>query len=143
MEAEIRKLIENRIVQIKGRNVDGATADYSDDVIFYDVVGQLKFVGKDAMKTRLTEWLSSMSEIVDYEIADLKITSSSEMAYCSALNHINAKTKDGNNLDMWWRETTCYAKESGAVTITHVHSSVPFDARSGKASLGLKPDEND
>lgn len=139
MEREIREIIENRVAEIKNKNADGAIASYSEAVISYDVIGQLKFTGINAIKKRLKEWLSTLSEIIDYEIADVKITSSSDTAYCSCLNHINAETVDGNKLDMWWRETTCYTNVDGMVEVTHTHSSVPFDAKNGMASIGLKP----
>jgi ketosteroid isomerase-like protein len=143
MEKEIRQIIDKRIADIKNRNVDGATADYSEDVIFYDVIGQLKLIGIGAIKRRLNKWLSTLSEIINYEIADVKIVSSSETAYCSSLNHINAKTIDGNKLDMWWRETTCYSIINGKIKITHAHSSVPFNVENGMASVDLKPDINE
>lgn len=76
LENEIRKIVAKRVTSIKNRNVDGATADYSEDVISYDVVGQLKFIGIDAIKKRIKEWFSTLSEIIDYEIADVKIVSS-------------------------------------------------------------------
>ena len=139
MEKEITKIIKERISAIKNKNVDKATANYSEDVITFDVVGNLKFNGKGELKNRLKEWLSTLSEIIDYEISDVKINSSSEIAFCSSLNHINAKTFDGTALNMWWRETTCYVKTNKIWRITHAHSSVPFNAESGMASLGLKP----
>jgi ketosteroid isomerase-like protein len=112
---------------------------YSEEVISYDVIGQLQFTGIEALKERLREWLSTLSDIIDYEIADVNITSSSGLAYCSCLNYINAQTIDGKKLDMWWRETTCYSNVNGMVKIMHTHSSVPFDAKNGMASVGLKP----
>ena len=40
---------------------------------------------------------------------------------------------------MWWRATVCYRKLDGRWLVTHEHASVPFDAQSGQASLGLEP----
>lgn len=140
MEKEIRKIIDKRISAIKNRNVENEISNYSKDVISFDVVGQLKYVGIEAIRNRLNEWLSTLDEIIDFEITDEKITSTSDIAYCSSLNHINAKTVDGNKLDMYWRETSCYKKMEGIWKITHVHSSVPFDVENGMASIGLKPD---
>lgn len=142
MENEIKKIIEIRISAIKNRNVEKEIANYSKDVISYDVVGPLKFLGTDAIKNRLIEWLSTLDKIIDFEITDVKINSTSEIAYCSSLNHINAKTVDGNKLDMFWRETTCFKKTQGIWEITHIHSSVPFNAENGMASIGLKPNSS-
>lgn len=139
MKKEIKRIIRKRISAIKNRNVENEISNYSKDVISFDVVGQLKYVGIDAIRNRLNEWLSTLDEIIDFEITDEKITSTSDIAYCSSLNHINAKTVGGNKLDMYWRETSCYKKMEGIWKITHVHSSVPFDIESGMASIGLKP----
>ncbi len=139
MNKELKEIIEKRVSALKNRDVENEITNYSKEVVSYDVVGELKYVGIDAIKNRLIEWLSTLDEIIDFEITDEKITSTSDMAYCSSLNHINAKTVDGNKLDMYWRETTCYKKTDGIWKITHIHSSVPFNAESGMASIGLKP----
>ncbi len=142
MEKEIQQLIHKRVTAVKNRDMEKAVNCYSPDVISYDVVGKLKYIGVDAIKNRLKEWLSTLSEIVDFEIVDVKINSGSDVAFCSSLNHINATNSNGSKLDMFWRETTCYAKINGIWKITHAHSSVPFDAETGLASIGLKPDND-
>lgn len=139
MDKAIKKIIENRVSAVKNRDVEHQIKHFSNDVISYDVVGQLKFIGASAIKKRLNEWISTLDEIIDFEITDVKITSSFDIAFCSSLNHINAKNISGNKLDMYWRETTCYKKTDGIWKITHVHSSVPFDAETGMALIGLKP----
>jgi len=143
MENEIKAIIEKRVLAIKDRNVERKLVNFSKDVISYDVVGQLKYVGAEAIKNRLNEWLSTLDQIINFEITDVKINSTLEIAYCSSLNHINANTVSGNNLDMFWRETTCFKKMQGIWKITHVHSSVPFNAENGMASTGLKPNSNE
>ena len=40
---------------------------------------------------------------------------------------------------MWVRSTVCYRKIDGRWVVTHEHTSVPFDAESGKVSFDLKP----
>ncbi len=139
MENEIEKIIEQRVYAITNRNVEKEIANYSKDVVSYDVVGTLKYEGVDAIKRRLNEWLSTLEQIIDFEITDVKITSTSEIGYCSSINHINAKTVDGNQLDMYWRETTCFKKTEGIWKITHIHSSVPFNSENGTASIELRP----
>ncbi|SHI73934.1 Ketosteroid isomerase homolog [Tangfeifania diversioriginum] len=137
---QIKKIITERVSAIKKRDVEKATAGYHTDVISYDVVGPLQLVGIDTLKKRLDEWLSTLSKIIDYEIADIEIRATGDLAYCSGLNHIDAVKPDGEKLDMWWRETTCYIKTNGNWQIIHAHSSVPFNAENGQASVGLKPE---
>ena len=40
---------------------------------------------------------------------------------------------------MWVRSTVCFRKVEGDWVIAHEHTSMPFDAESGKASVNLKP----
>jgi len=76
---------------------------------------------------------------IGLEIRDLNITVGDAVAFSHCLNHVSAITRAGGKLDMWWRETACYRKLEDKWLITHQHSSVPFDAESGQASLNLRP----
>lgn len=143
VHSEIRHIISERVSAVKKRDVEKATANYSSDVIVYDIVDPLEHHGIDSLKNRLKEWLSTLSEIADFEITNIEIKSSKDVAYCSSLNHIDAINTDGDKLNMWWRETTCYAKANGRWEITHTHSSVPFNPESGQPSIGLKPVSKD
>ena len=122
-------MISERVSAIKNKNVEKAAAGYHPHVISYNVVGPLKLVGIDTLKKRLEGWLSTRSKIIDYEITDIDIKTSGELAYCSGLNHIQAIKNDGDKLDMWWRETTCYTREKDNRKVIHAHSSVPFNAK--------------
>ena len=139
IEAHIRKLIEQQIIAIREKDTTNALANYDNNVLSFDVVEPLQFVGIDTVRKRLEEWFSSFQGPIDIEISDLKIEVSGDIAFCSRFNHVNAFKVDGEKLDMWWRETTCFKKMADRWMITHVHSSVPFNVRSGKASISIKP----
>lgn len=138
-EAEIRSLIDQQIKAVRDKNSDQALNNYDKDVLSFDVVDPLQFVGIDAIRKRLEEWFSTFQGPIENEISDLKIELSGDVAFCSRLNHVNAVKVDGGKLDMWWRETTCLKKTDDRWMITHVHSSVPFNTHNGKASTALKP----
>jgi uncharacterized protein (TIGR02246 family) len=138
-EVQIRALIEEKIKAVRAKDIDGATSSYAPDVLSFDVVNALQYVGSDAIRKRLEEWFSSFQGSIGFEIRDLSITSGDRVAFSHSLNHVSATTAGGEKLDMWWRETACYRKIDGKWLITHQHSSVPFDVESGKASLDLKP----
>jgi uncharacterized protein (TIGR02246 family) len=138
-EVQIRALIEEKIKAVRAKDIDGATSSYAPDVLSFDVVNALQYVGSDAIRKRLEEWFSSFQGSIGFEIRDLSITSGDRVAFSHSLNHVSATTTGGGKLDMWWRETACYRKIDGKWLITHQHSSVPFDVESGKASLDLKP----
>ena len=138
-EVQIRGLIENRIKAVRAKDIEAAVAGYAPDALSFDVVSPLRYFGSDAIRKRLADWFSSFQGLIGLEIRDLNITVSGDVAFSHCLSHVSATTRDGRKLDMWWRETACYRKIDGKWLITHQHSSVPFDAESGKASLDLKP----
>jgi uncharacterized protein (TIGR02246 family) len=138
-EVQIRGLIENKIKAVRAKDIDGATSDYAADVLSFDVVNPLRYIGANAIRKRLEEWFSSFQGSIGLEIRDLSITVGEAVAFSHCLNHVSATKTGGGKLDMWWRETACYRKIEGQWLITHQHSSVPFDVESGKASLDLKP----
>lgn len=138
-EAQIHRLIEDKIKAVRAKDVDAATSHYALDVLSFDVINPLRYIGSDAIKKRLGDWFSSFQGSIGFEISDLSITVGGDVAFSHSLNHVSATKADGVKLDMWWRETACYCKLEGRWTITHQHTSVPFDVESGKASLDLKP----
>ena len=138
-EVQIRGLIENKIKAVRAKDVDGATSGYAPDVLSFDVVNPLRYIGADAIRKRLEGWFSSFQGSIGFEISDLSITVGDAIAFSHCLSHVSATKAGGGKLDMWWRETACYRRIEGKWLITHQHSSVPFDVESGKASLDLKP----
>jgi uncharacterized protein (TIGR02246 family) len=138
-DVQIRGLIDDKSNAVRNKDIDGAMSNYAPDVLSFDVVDPLQYAGSQAIRKRLEEWFSSFEGSIGLEIRDLNITMSETVAFSHCLNHVSATTTTGEELDMWWRETACYRKLEGKWWITHQHSSVPFDVKSGKASLDLKP----
>lgn len=137
--SEIRALIENVAEATRAKNLDALLAHYAPDVLAFDIVNPLRYAGSDALRKRAAEWFSSFQGPIDYEICDLSIATGDVAAFCHSLNHVIGTNTDGQKLDMWWRATLGLRKLHGKWMVTHVHSSVPFDTGSGKASLDLKP----
>jgi uncharacterized protein (TIGR02246 family) len=138
-ESQLRKLIEDQVASVRAKDVDRAIANYAPDVVSFDVVNTLQKKGSEACRKRAEEWFSSFQGTIGYEVQDLKITCSDDLAFCHSLNRVKATKTDGGLLEMWWRATVCYRKIDGKWLVFHEHNSVPFDAGSGKAQLDLKP----
>src|SRR5262249_56195372 len=138
-EALIRGLIDDWARAIRSRDVRRVVSKYAQDVVSFDVVGPLQYVGSDGITRRAEEWVSSFRDPIGYEVRDLSIHTGDDVAFCHSLNRVNATTTTGNTIDMWWRATVCFRKIDGNWAVTHQHNSVPFDPESGKASLGLRP----
>ena len=138
-EALIRGLIDDWAKAIRARDIKPALSHYAPDVLSFDVVDPLQYIGSDAIRKRAEQWVSSFHDPIGYEIRDLSIHAGDDVAFCHSLNRVNAITTNGNTVDMWWRATICFRKIDGKWLVSHQHNSVPFDPESGKASLGLKP----
>jgi uncharacterized protein (TIGR02246 family) len=138
-ETQIRALIDDRTKAVRAKDNVGATSGIAQDILTFDVVNPLQYVGSDASRKRVEEWFSSFQGPIDYEIRDLDITACDDVAFSHSLCHVSAMKTDGTQLNMWWRATICYRKLDGSWMITHEHNSVPFSVTDGKASLDLKP----
>jgi ketosteroid isomerase-like protein len=92
-----------------------------------------------ALRRRLEQWFGSFRGPIGFEVHDLTVTATDQLAFCSSLNRVTGTKTDGAAIDMYWRATLCFAKRDGRWVVTHSHSSVPFDMDTGRASLDLKP----
>jgi len=138
-EVQIRALIDDRVKAVRAKDINRALSSMAPDILSFEVVNPLQQIGSDASKKRAEEWFSSFQGPIGYEIRDLSVAASDDVAFSHGLSHVSATRTDGGQLDMWWRMTVCFRKIGGKWMVTHEHNSVPFDVESGKASLDLKP----
>lgn len=134
-EAQIRAQIEERALAVSDKNVEALVASYAPDVLSFDVVNQLQYVGVDAIRKRLEEWFASFEGSIGYEIKDLNIAVGGGVAFGHFLFRVSGRLADGGEIGMWVRATICLRKIDGKWLITHEHDSVPFDTESGKAII--------
>jgi ketosteroid isomerase-like protein len=138
-EARIRELIEERVRAIRAGDVDALMRGHAPDVVTFDALDPLRYVGSEAVGERAARWLSWYRGPVGYEVRDLSVTAGGEAAFCHYLYRVTGTMTNGREVDMWVRSTVCFCKAEGAWVVAHEHTSVPFDAESGRASVNLKP----
>jgi uncharacterized protein (TIGR02246 family) len=138
-ETEIRALLDHVATAIRAKDVDALMAHYAPDVLTFDLLSPLQYTGADAIRKRASQWFSSFQGPIGYEMRNLSVTAGHDVAFCHGLNGSSGTNKDGAKVDMWWRATNCLRKIDGKWLITHAHSSEPFDMKTGKALLDLKP----
>jgi uncharacterized protein (TIGR02246 family) len=138
-EAQIRALIEDRVKAIRARDIDALMSHHAPDILSFDALNPLRYIGSDKVRARAEEWLSWYQGPIGYEVRDLSITTGDTAAFCHYLYRVSGTMTNGRTVDMWVRSTVCYEKIDGRWMIAHEHTSVPFDAESGQASLDLKP----
>lgn len=138
-EARIRELIEERARAVRARDVDALMSNHAPDVVVFDALDPLRYVGSEAVRERAGQWLSWYRGPVGYEVRDLSVTAGDEAAFCHYLYRVSGTMTNGSEVDMWVRSTVCFRKVEGEWMVTHEHASVPFDTETGKASVNLKP----
>ena len=138
-EAEIKRVIEGGVEAIRDKNIEDVMSLYAQEVVSFDIVPPLRYVGADAYRKRWEETFSSFQGPIGYEIHDLNITVGDDVAFGHSLNRISGTMNNGQKTDLWLRSTACFRKINGKWLIVHTHVSVPVDLEHGKAVLDLKP----
>lgn len=140
-EAAIRALIDDRVKAVRCKDVHAAIKDMAPHIVSFDVVNPLQRIGSNENERRADEWFSSFQDWIGFEIRDLNIAASNDVAFSHALHRYSGTKADGQEIAMWVRATMCYRKINDTWMITHEHQSVPFDPQTGAASLDLQPSE--
>ena len=73
-EAEIKRVIEGGVEAVRARDIDGVMSIYAQEVVSFDIVPPLRYIGADAFRKVWEEVFSSFQGPIDYEIHDLSIT---------------------------------------------------------------------
>ena len=114
---------------------------YAADNVMFVMAPPLQYTpGNSPGKQGVEEWFATWDGPLGYEIRDLKITASDDVAFSHSLNRMSGTKTDGEKVDMWLRATLCFRKIGGQWKIAHEHESVPFYMDgSYKAAVDLKP----
>jgi ketosteroid isomerase-like protein/uncharacterized protein YndB with AHSA1/START domain len=138
-EFAIYTLFTDRAEAIRAKDVDGSIAAYSPDVLKFDLAPPLASTGAQD-SDGLKYWYGTWQGPIGYELRDLSISAGADIAFSHSLNHMTGTTTDGEQTDLWFRETVCLRKTSGTWKIVHEHNSVPlYMDGTGKAATDLKP----
>ena len=138
-EAQIKRAIEGGREAIRAKDLDRVMSMYAPDLVSFDVVPPLQYVGADVYRKHWGEVFSSFPGPIDYEIADLSITAGDDVAFSPSFNRLSGIMATGQKVGSWLRWTACFRKISGKWLITHMQVSAPVDMETGKAVLDLKP----
>src|SRR5439155_22666832 len=86
-EDEIRRLFDGWVESIRAKDVEGSLANWAPDVVAFDLISTLRYVGSDAVGERLGNWFSSFEGPIRYETRDLAIAAGTDAAFGHSLNH--------------------------------------------------------
>jgi uncharacterized protein (TIGR02246 family) len=138
-EAEIQRLLDEGIRSLRDKNIEGVMSLYAPEVVTFDIVPPLRYLGADALRKLWEEVFLVYQGPIDYEIHDLTITVGDDVAFTHSLNRISGTLNTGQKTDLWLRWTAGWRSINGKWLIVLNHNSVPVDLEHGKAVLDLKP----
>ena len=138
-EAEIQRLLDDGVRALRDKNIEGVMSMYAQEVVTFDIVPPLRYMGADALRKLWEETFSSFQGPISYEIHDLHITVGDDVAFSHSLNRISGTMNNGQKTAVWLRWTACFRKINGQWLIVHHQNSVPVDLQHSKAVLDLKP----
>ncbi|HZT43134.1 MAG TPA: SgcJ/EcaC family oxidoreductase [Chthonomonadaceae bacterium] len=139
-EAEVgaRQWLKEFDRAFRARDLKAVMALYSDDVVAYDVVAPLQYVGKEAYRKDFEQFFAQYDGPLETEYRDVHILAAKDMAVIATLERISGTIK-GQRASLWLRATTVLRKVHGSWLDVHDHVSVPADVETGKALLDLRP----
>jgi ketosteroid isomerase-like protein len=137
--AEITSLIMARPRLIHAKDVTALLAQSAPDVVTFDALPPLSWQGTEALREKIATWFGGYASPISVMIRDLQVTARDDIGFAHYLYQVTGTTTDGTDVAMWVRATVGLVKQHGSWHVTHEHTSVPFDAATGKAALDLEP----
>ena len=138
-ESEIRTRLNGQYAAIRTKDVDLLMSFYSPDIVYFDVVPPLRYVGSAALRARFSEWFDGFEGSIDMEARDVYIVASGNIAFAHWLSRARGTLKNGRAVGSWVRATSCIQREDRGWLITHEHISMPVSVVNGSAAMDLVP----
>jgi ketosteroid isomerase-like protein len=139
-ERKIHALVNEWAKALREKHLEKLMSFYERKVVLFDIAPPLQYSGAEIHKKSLEEWFSSFDGPIGYEVTDLEIVTSGEVAFLHSINHLSGKRESGEQTDVWMRVTIGLHKIDDVWLIMHEHVSVPFYMDgSYRAAVDLKP----
>jgi ketosteroid isomerase-like protein len=139
MTSEIRALFDGQSAAIRAKDVDRLMSFYADDIVYFDVVPPLRYVGAAALRGRFETWFGGYEGVIDVDTSDLAVLAGEDLAVTHWFNRIRGGLRTGREVGSWVRATSSWHRRGDRWLITHEHVSLPVDMATGSAVADLKP----
>ena len=123
---------------MQAKDIDRLMSHYSRDVVYFDVVPPLQFVGTSALRKRFTQWFESWAGPIDMEIRDLRIVASGDVAFAFRFSRAVGILERDNRLRLGTGHQLLRTVRSD-VAYCHEHVSWPVDPTTGHGVMNLVP----
>lgn len=128
-EAEIRDLIETWARAVQARDMAGAVARHTDDMVMFDVPPPVVIEGIDAYRETWPGFFRwQEQEDGTFEIVSLDVTAGNDVAFATAVLRCGSKKELDRDNTARLRLTVGLRKQDGRWGIAHEHHSFPSAA---------------
>jgi ketosteroid isomerase-like protein len=129
-ESEIRVLLDKRVNACRAKDIDQLMGLYAPDIVYYDVVPPVQFVGPVEVRRNFLRWFDEYEGAIGLETHDLDVATSGDVAFAHMLHSDSGKRKPGvPQGDVEIRSTVCCRRSGDTWLITHEHVSLPLGWR--------------
>ena len=133
--SEIRSAIEGYREAVLHKDMRGITQYYwnSPDIVIFDVVPPLSYVGWDSFRKDWEGFFDSFKEITVFDLSDLHVEAEGSLGWMRAFVHLVGRFQNDKILDLTTRDTAIFEKINGKWITVHDHGSVPiiFETKEG------------
>jgi ketosteroid isomerase-like protein len=138
-QLEVKALIDRRSDAIRAKDIDRLLAVYSPDIVYFDLVPPLRYVGITALRGRFLDWFEGWQSSIRQDVRDIQVVASGEVAAAHMLIQAGGTRKDGQEVGFWVRASNAFRLSDRGWLITHEHISLPVDVRTRTAAMDLVP----
>jgi uncharacterized protein (TIGR02246 family) len=139
IEVEIRGLLDAQTDAIRAKDLERLISLFSPDIVYFDVVPPLQFVGTSALRSRFHQRFEGFDGPIEMDISDVHIVVGTEVAVASRFSRAAGVLTNGRRVGSWVRATTCWQRSDSGWLIAHEHVSWPVDAANSQAVMNLVP----
>jgi ketosteroid isomerase-like protein len=139
IHSDLDTFLERRSEAIRAKDIDRLMSFYAADVVYFDIVPPLRYVGQAALRARFLDWFGRYESGIGQDIGELRISASEDVAVTSMLIRSGGTLKNGTEVGFWVRATTCCQRAEHGWAIVHEHVSLPVDLESRRAVVDLVP----
>lgn len=137
-EGQIRERLDRWTRALHAKDLDALMALYAPDTVTFDLMPPSQVQGASRYRKNFERWFAVMPGPIGYELHDLRIVMSDDVAFCHGLGRVRGTRANAEKADYWVRVTVGLQKRDGQWMMIHDHVSMPLNMETMKAVPDLQ-----